>query len=408
MKYWRGYLVALILAALSWALVAFAKAHSVLVDMIYPYVTRLIISSMADWTGGMGFCLWQVLLVGMVALGIVSVILMILFRWNPIQWGGWVLAVVMFFCSCHTVLYGLNQYASPLADDMRLDVTDYTVSELNEATVYFQDQAKQLSLSIERDDKGNPKLESFETLAAKAGDGFKVLAYDQAMSVFAGSTAPVKKLGWSIFYGKDSGVTFPLTGEAAVNPRVPTAVLPFAMCEQIAHRMSIDSDADAQFAAFLAGANNPDPAFRYSAYLMAYKYCYDALASIPTSTAKTAASQADAALTQNMRNDLQKYTKFFGERTVTANLKTTVQDNTADTHPDDFIAITFSEYSDVSDLLASWYIQTFIVPLHKEEVLPFNPVDPNQVDLTTPIIPPTTYPSGNDTESTTETTAPNA
>lgn len=392
MKYWRGYLVAFILAAISWALVAFAKAHSVLVDMIYPYVTRLIISSMADWTGGMNFCLWQALLVGMVALGIVSVILMILFRWNPIQWGGWVLAVIMFFCFCHTVLYGLNPYASPLADDMRLDVTDYTVSELHEATVYFRDKAKELSLNIERDEKSNPKLESFETLAAKAGDGYKVLAYDQAISVFAGSTAPVKKLGWSFLYSiqGDSGVTFPLTGEAAVNPSVPVAVLPFAMCKEMAHRMSIEADADAQFAAFLAGSNNPDSAFQYSAYLMAYKYCYDALASIPTSTAKAAAKETDGALTQNMRHDLQQYTKFFGERKVTANLKTSTTDAPEQT-PDS--SITFSEYSDVSDLLTSWYIQNFITPLHKEEVLPFNPLDPNQVDLTTPTVPMETYPT---------------
>ena len=398
MKLWRGYLVAFILAALSWALVAFAKTHSVLVDMIYPYVTRLITSSMADWTGGMPFCLWQALLIGMAALGIGSVILMVLFRWNPIQWGGWVLAVVMFFSSCHTVLYGLNQYASPLADDIQLEVTDYTVSELNETTVYFRDMAKELSLNIQRDGKGNPQLESFHTLAAKAGDGFTVLAYEQALSVFAGSTAPVKKLSWSFLYsiGGDSGVTFPLTGEAAVNPSVPAAVLPFAMCKEIAHRMGIAGEADAQFAAFLAGSNNPDTAFRYAAYLMAYKYCYDALASIPTSTAKACASETDAGLTQNMRNDLEKYTKFFGERKVVANLKTGTT-NPADTghDTDNFAAITFSEYSDVSDLLVSWYIQHFITPLHKEEVLPFNPLDPNQVDLTTPSVPTETYPAVN-------------
>ena len=396
MKLWRGYLVAFILAAISWALVVFAKAHGVLVDMIYPYVTRLIISSMADWTGGMNFCLWQALLIGMVALGIVSVILMILFRWNPIQWGGWVLAVIMFFSSCHTVLYGLNQYASPLADDIQLDITDYTVSELNEATVYFRDKAKDLSTNIQRDEKGNPQLESFNTLAAKAGDGFKVLAYDQAMSVFAGSTAPVKKLNWSFLYsiGGHSGVTFPLTGEAAVNPGVPAAVLPFAMCKEMARRMSIDDENDARFAAFLAGSNNPDPVFQYSAYLMAYMYCYDALASIPTSTAKAAANETAAGLTQNMRYDLRQYTKFFGERKVSANLKTAAPEaSKPDSEPDSFAAITFSEYSDVSDLLTSWYIQHFITPLHKEEVLPFNPLDPNQVDLTTTTVPTTTYPT---------------
>ena len=393
MKYWRGYLVALILAAVSLALVVFAKAHSVLVDMIYPYVTRLIVSSMANWTGSMGFCLWQALLVGMVALGIVTVVLTILLRWSPIQVGGWVLAVIMFFCTCHTVIYGLNKYASPLADDVRLDVTDYTVSELKEATVYFRDKAKEISTSIERDKKGNPKIESFDALAAKTSDGYRALTYDQAISVFAGSTAPVKKLSWSIFYGGKSGATFPLTGEAAVNPNVPAAVLPFAMSKEIAHRMSIYSESDARFAAFLAGINNPDPLYQYSAYLMAYKYYYDAMASIPTSTAKAAATEVEGGLTDNMRHDLKQYTKFFGNRKVKANLKEEAADPTAPTAaPSVSSTVRFSEYADVSDLLASWYIQNFIVPLHREEVLPFNPLDPSQVDLTTTEIPTVTYP----------------
>ena len=395
MKYWRGYLTAAILLACGWALTAFAKGHTVLVDMIYPYVSRMSMTFLAGWSGGVSFCLWQALLMGFVALVIGSVILMILLRWNPIQWGGWVLAAIVFFCSCHTVLYGLNQYSSPLADDVRLDVTDYTVSELNEATVYFRDKAKDLSVNIQRNEKGAPQLENFETLATKAGDGYKALAFDQAMSVFAGSTAPVKKLSWSFLYaiGGDSGATFPLTGEAAVNPNVPAAILPFAMCKEIAHRMSIASEADAQFAAFLAGSNNPDPVFQYSAYLMAYKYCYDALASIPTSTAKTCANETAAGLTENMRYDLQQYTKFFGQRKVTANLKIAATEPTGPAgDADSFVNITFSEYTDVSDLLASWYIQNFITPLHREEDLPFNPLDPNQVDLTTTTVPTTTYP----------------
>ena len=42
MKYWRGYLVAAILAACTWAFREFAEAHSQLVDMVYPYLTRIV------------------------------------------------------------------------------------------------------------------------------------------------------------------------------------------------------------------------------------------------------------------------------------------------------------------------------------------------------------------------------
>ena len=173
MKYWRGYLVAAILAAITWALYQFAQAHSVLIDMVYPYMTRLVVTSMADWTGGMAFCLWQVLLIGMVVACMVTIILMIILKWNFFQWFGWVLAAISCVVLLHTGLYDLNQYASPLADDMRLEITDYTVSELDEAAVYFRDKANELSKQVNRDGKGNADLGTFEELAEKAGAGFE-------------------------------------------------------------------------------------------------------------------------------------------------------------------------------------------------------------------------------------------
>lgn len=384
MKYWRGYLVAGIFLALSWALHQFAAAHSILVDMIYPYVTRIIINSLADWSGAMSFCLWQVLLVGMVILGLVSIVLMIVLRWNPIQWLGWVLASICLVTTLQTGIYGLNQYASPLADDMQLTITDYTVTELNDAAVYFRDKANALAKTVARDKKGNPDFGEFEELAQQAGNGFEYLAYEKAISVFSGSTAPVKKL---TFHGGDSGVTVALTGEACVNPAVPSALLPFAMCKEIAHRMSIYAEEDAQFAGFLAGIYNASPAFQYSAYLFAYRACYDALLAIPTSTAQACAQEADRGVNAQLREDLEDYTDFFGKtkpaKVTNARTATKAQadpaDPTGETQAEPLI--TFSEYSDVADLLTSWYIQEFVTPLNVEEEAPFNPLDASQVDL---------------------------
>lgn len=378
MKYWRGYLVAAIFVAITWALTQFAQAHSVLVDMIYPYMTRLVVTSMAAWTGNMAFCLWQVLLVGLVVAGIVTIVLMIILRWNFFQWLGWVAATISCIVMLHTVVYGLNQYASPLADDVRLEVSEFTVSELNEATVYFRDQANQLAAEIGRDKKGNPDFGSFEELAQQAGEGFEVLTYDEAISVFAGSTVPVKKLGWTAFYGGKFGVTVALTGEAAVNPNVPSAVMPFAMCKEMAHRMSIYSDADAAFAAFLAGTANSSKAFQYSAYMMAYHYCYTALKSIPTSTAQACAKQTDQGVSKLLRSDLEDYADFFGADTTAVNERAEIPEMAAA----EDAPIHFSDYGDASDLLTNWYIQKFILPLHIEEEKPFNPLDPTQVDLT--------------------------
>lgn len=390
------------MAAIAWALESFAQAHTVLVDMIYPYVSRLVLTTLADWSGAMSFNLWQVLLLAAIAAGIVSIVLMIIFRWNPVQWAGWVLAAISFVFMLNTAVYGLNQYASPLADDIRLEITDYTVDELNEATVFFRDKANALATTIQRDSEGEPEG-SFEELAQLAGEGFSNLTYEQAISVFAGSTAPVKQQGWFRSKG-DTGMMVALTGEASVNPNVPKVALPFAMGKEMSHRMSIYSDADAGFGSILAGMNHSDPRFQYAAYLMAYHYCYQTLKAIPTNTAQTYATQTAVGVNAQLKADLALCEKFFGDSVPAADFPT-VQSRTvpqeatqaptdATTEPtvpqETLVTITFSEYTSITDLLASWYVQVYIAPLHEEEEIVFDPFDPTQVDISGIVNAPTT------------------
>ena len=70
MKYWRGYLVAAILAAITWGLTQLAQRYTVLVDMVYPYLTRTVQSFLSSWTAGVDFCLWQVALVLLLGIGL--------------------------------------------------------------------------------------------------------------------------------------------------------------------------------------------------------------------------------------------------------------------------------------------------------------------------------------------------
>ena len=143
MKYWRGYIVAAALALMTWGLTQFAAAHGALVDMVYPYLTRMIQDALAQWSAGTAACLWQVLAVLLVVLLLASIVAMILLKWNVIQWLGWVLSGVCLLWCAHTGLYGLNQYASPLADDIRLNtmVVGDSVTPLVNATTYFRDKA---------------------------------------------------------------------------------------------------------------------------------------------------------------------------------------------------------------------------------------------------------------------------
>ena len=92
MKYWRGFLTAGIIGACAAGLTAFAKTHPTLVDMIFPYISRMISGSMAQWSAGVSFCLWQVFLVLCVLVVCTLLVLAIVLRWNVLQVTGWIAA----------------------------------------------------------------------------------------------------------------------------------------------------------------------------------------------------------------------------------------------------------------------------------------------------------------------------
>ena len=382
MKYWRGYLTAAILGFFSWALTEFAKAHTTLIDMVYPYVTRILQDWLAEWSSGVTFCLWQVLAIALVVGVLTTVVLAIVLRWNPIQVIGWYAAVASLLFFLHTALYGLNGYAGPISDDIHLHMTDYSLSELEEATVYYRDQANALASKIDRDANGDPVYPEFSELAAQAEAGFDNLVYESNYSIFAGVTLPVKELGWADMYSSMgiTGFTMALTGEAAVNPQIPVVSLPFTMCHEMAHRMCIATESDANMAAFLACRSNPAIEYQYSAYFMAFRYCYNALASLGTVESQNAMQRVKDGINENLYRDLAAYSSFFADK------KDDKATKVADTVNDTYIKAQGDErgiasYGAVCDMLVSWHIQTIVLPTKVEEDVKFDPFDENQVDL---------------------------
>ena len=382
MKVLRGYLTAAIFGALTWVLMEFGERFTTLVDMVYPYVIRTLQGFLATWSGSVDFLIWQVLAValGVAALG--GLVIVIVMKWNPISWAGWVLAGVSFVYLLHTAMFGLNYYAGSLAEDIRLDVGRYSVSELTEATEYYRDKANELAEQVKRDGNGNVDFSDFYVLAGRAGEGFQTLTYEYSYPIFAGSTEPVKELGWSDMYTSMgiTGFTCGITGEAAVNPQIPDVTLPFTMCHEMAHRMCIASEKDANFAAFLACSVHENVEFRYSAYYMAYRYCYSALATAPSTDAAAAAARVSAGVSDLLKRDLQYYDQFFSSKqddkaTEVAN---TVNDTYLKTSGE---SAGIASYGKVCDLLVNWHIQQVVLPELTITITPFDPYDETQVDL---------------------------
>ena len=382
MKNLFGYLTAAVFAAITYVLSRFGQQFSALIDMVYPYVVRTLEGTLAQWSGQVDFLLWQLLAVALIVVVLATLVVNIIFKRSIIRWFGWVLACGSFVFLLHTVVYGMNYYAGDLADDLRMDVAGYTLSELTEATEYYQSQANALAAQMNRDSSGSLVFEDFETLASRAGSGFQYLTYQRFFPVFAGSTIPVKKLGWADLYSSMgiTGVTFPLTGEAAVNPQIPASTLPFTICHEMAHRMSIASERDANFAGFLACSFNANRQFQYSAYFMAYRYCYYALAGVSNPAAAAEAVRINGNVNDYLRKDMEDYDDFFKSRESKSATKL------ADTVNNAYLKASgetdgVESYAQVCDLLVNWHIQEVVLPAIEVVESRFDPYDETQVDL---------------------------
>jgi len=382
LKYWFGYLTAAIVGAITWVLMQFGQRFTTLVDMVYPYVIRTLQDILAQWSGTVDFLLWQLLAVALAVVLLASLVAVIAAKKSVIAWGGWALTALSFVYLLHTLVWGLNYYAGPLSEDLRMDVAQYTLEELAEATEYYRDKANILCEQVSRDASGEVEYPAFEHLAQRAGEGFHNLVYDRSYPIFAGSTLPVKKLGWADMYTSMgiTGVTFGITGEAAVNPQIPDVVIPFTMCHEMAHRMCIASERDANFAGFLACSVHPDVEFEYSAYFMAFRYCYSALANVKTVDGAKYAADIKEGISEKLNYDLTSYDSFFLSRRDKAATKL------ADTANDTYLKTSgetagIASYGQVCDLLVNWHIQEVVLPSITVEESHFDPYDETQVDV---------------------------
>lgn len=374
MKKYLGYFVAAGSLLLTFAITALAKRYGQLLDAFYPYVTRWIQKILAGISSFFPFTLWQAIAVLLVVLFFGTLVLVIWKRKSIIRWLGWVLAIVSLGWCAHTGIYGLNFYASSLSQDIRLEKVELTQADLENALIYFRDQANALAEALPRDENGNLLYEDFDILAQKAGDGYRNLI-KEGYAVFAGSILPPKRLMWSGLYASMGicGVSMALTGEASVNPAIPNMSIPFVMCHEMAHRMCIALEDDANFAAFLACHANEDPQFVYSAYYMAYRYCYNALAKAD----RAALQEIHAGVNDLFRRDIRFYDAFFAkEKNKTATTVAGAANNAYIQASGDKKGT--ASYGMVATQLVTWYLQE-TGQAEQEEQTKFDPTDKDYI-----------------------------
>ena len=141
--------------------------------------------------------------------------------------------------------------------------------------------------------------------------------------------------------------------------------------------MSISLEDDANFAAFLSCEANEDLQFQYSAFYMAYRYCYNALAR----TDQNALHPIHAEVNDQFRHDLKLYDAFFEKE------KKQVATTVATTANNAYIQASgdkkgTASYGMVATQLTNWYLQN----IAKNDTDIENKFDPTDKDYISGIL----------------------
>ncbi len=317
----------------------------------YTGFSQDILAFLSGITGPFPFPVWQVVLVLIVLLVLYTLVRVFAQKRSFLCWLSGVALLICVLVFAFVALWGLNHYGPPVADRVGLSVEAYSKDQLKAAAQYMADQANRWSAQVERDENGDLAID-FSTMAKTAGASYEPLA--ETNDFFDGSTAPVKKLfaGKVFSYMGTTGIFIAFSGESCFNPDTYAASLPFTMCHEAAHRLTVAPEDEANFCAFLACQASDDPAFQYSGWYSAFIYCYNALYKADKSAASEVWATLSDQVVQDCRRANEHYDQYEGE----------IQE--AAQKVNDTYLKAFSEesgvqsYGEVADLLIAWYLDS--------------------------------------------------
>ena len=243
----------------------------------YRSVSKVVATALATVTSIVPFAVWDIGIVCLVLVGVACLVRRVR-RKAPLAP---VFAAACLLISCNAFLFvawAFNHYAPALADELELEVGQYTTEELADATRFYLSQAAERAPLVPRKDDGELVKQDFFELARVTGASYEDLA--RSYPIFRGPTVPVKALliwGEPLLYTGHTGMYWAPTAESGVPLNTAKADLPFIMCHEAAHRLGIASEQEANFVAFLACQASDDVRLSYSGYFNAFGYCLNAL-----------------------------------------------------------------------------------------------------------------------------------
>ena len=353
----RRFIAAAVFTGLSLLGMAAGKYFPYLLFPWYREMSRSLLNGLSQVTAHVPFALWEPTVLVIAAAVFIGFILVLGQKRGIKSFLGWLsgtllTASILFFA--FNLLWGLNHYGPDLSEEMGLEVREYSKDELKEAVRYYMAEAENLAEQVDRDEEGLLIHDNLAGWMKTAGSSFEKLSAE--CHIFSGSTVPVKKMSLFWLYMSHAGFTgifIPHTAESTVNPDSAVIDLPFTMCHEAAHRCTIASEDEANFAAFLACSVSDDPDFGYSGYYQAFISVYNALYKADRKAASALWTEEYELLRQDCSTAGEHYQKYEGQVQKAAEK---VNDTYLKSYSE---ASGVQSYGEAADYLIAWYLVNY-------------------------------------------------
>ena len=322
-------------------------------QLVAPWHTSLsaqALSVIGAVTSAFPFPLWQILAVLLLVWAIATLI-QDLKKGKILRWATGVLWGVSFGLLLFVVLWGAGHFL-PAKTAQIVNVREPSETRLYNAAVWYGERASALGDLVSREESGAIVYDDLKELCAASDSGFAALA--KQYDCIADSPIAVKPLllGEVFSYTGTTGIFVPFTAEPCLNPNVYAAAAPYTVSHERAHFLGANTEADANFIAYLACAASSDLRYRYSGEFSAFLYCYNALCA---RNPQLASEAWHASISETVQADLLGATAHYQP------YEGSVQD-TAQQVNDLYLKAFAQEqgvasYGAVADALAAWYAE---------------------------------------------------
>lgn len=215
--------------------------------------------------------------------GTVYIITKLIRMFRQKEWGKQVYIILITLLTAGAVFYGgfcllwgVFYYGDDFMTQSGLRREKISTEQLQEVTAWYAQLANEYAGQVPRDEQGVCQLDRREILARSPQ---VYLGLEQRFPCLQGPEVHAKGMLFSRVMSlvDFTGFFFPLTAEANVNTDFPSSLFPSTVAHELAHQRGVAKEQEANFVAVLACLDYGDPAYVYSAALLAYTHLGNAL-----------------------------------------------------------------------------------------------------------------------------------